>query len=380
MKIGVLSDLFYPFIGGGEVYLLNLEKGLTNRGFEIIHLTTKLPSTSPREEINGIKLIRINIPTKNFMKGRFLYPFLLFPHIKLLKNVSLLHVTTYPAAVTGWLIGKVLNKPTVVFCHNFFNEYWFKIRNKVIASFFILIEKYIGKCPYSFFLCPSFFLKKMLIKAGVPERKIKVIYHGIDPIFNPKVDGSTMRRKFNLEDKLVFGFAGRLSDIRQKGISYLLKATQLVVRELPQARLVLAGTGFEKIKNLVDSLKINRYVIYVGKLPFKKLPEFYAMCDIIVGASIFESFGFMYAEASRCGKPVVAPKVGAIPEIIINGKSGILVEPENSKALATAILNLLTDRKKAKKMGKIGALYTKKFTWERSVDQHVKIFKTLIEG
>jgi 1,2-diacylglycerol 3-alpha-glucosyltransferase len=379
MKIGILSDLFYPFIGGSEAYLLNLEERLVKRGIEVIHLTTKLPNTKNFETHKGIKIFRVPVFTQNFRKGRFIFPFLSLFKKKIFADIDLLHVVTYPAGVTGWILGKMLKKPTIFFCHEFFRDYWkYMHTNFLLKKLYPLIEEYIAICPYDWFICPSEFSKNTLIDAGVPRTKITVAYHGIDPIFNPNVDGEALRKKLRLEDKLVFGFTGRLSNFGQKGIPYLLEATKLVVNELPDAFLVLGGTGFENIQPLLQKLKIEEHVIYAGKRPFKEVPKFYAMCDVVAGASIAEGFGFMYAEASRCGKPVVATNTGSIPEIIINRKTGILVPPRDSKALANAIIELLTDEKKARKMGREGAKYTKKFTWENSVKKHLEVYEKFL--
>lgn len=379
MKIGFFTDLFFPFLGGGESYLLNLETRLVKKDIEVIHLTTQLPQTKKFEIYEGIKIFRIPILTRNFRKGRFIFPFLSILKSKILRDVDLIQATTYPASVTGWLIGKILHKPTVLFCHEFFRDSWKYMRTNLLAKkLYPLIEDCIGRSPYDWFICPSEFSRKTLRDAGAPKEKITVAYHGIDPIFNPKVSGDELRTKFNLEKKLVFGFTGRLSDVGQKGIPYLLEATKYVVSQLPNAVLVLGGTGFQKIQPLLKKLGIEEHVVYTGKRPFKEVPKFYAMCDIVVGASIAEGFGFTYAEASRCGKAVVATNAGSIPEIIINGETGILVPPRDSKALAEAIIYLLTNEKEANKMGKKGAKYTKKFTWENSVRKHLEVYEKVL--
>jgi len=380
MRIGVFSDLFYPFVGGNENYLINLETRLIEHGIEVVHLTTKLPVTKERELYKGIEIMRVPVLTKNFKKGRFLFPFLGLSKIKIFKNVDLIQTTTYPASITGWIIGKILKKPTVLFCHEFFRDFWKYMRSNFIAkNLYPVIENYIAHMPYDWFICPSNFSKKSLIDAGTDKKKITVAYHGIDPIFNPKVDGSYLRKKFKVENNLLFGFTGRLDDWGQKGIKYLLEATKIVTNELPNAKLMLGGRGFDSIIELIKKLKIEDKVIYVGNLNFRDVPKFYSMCDIIAGASIAEGFGFMYAEASACGKAVVATNAGSIPEIIINGKTGVLVPPRDSKALAEAIIELLTNRNKARKMGKRGAKYVRrKFSWEKSVKKHLEVYEMFL--
>jgi len=138
---------------------------------------------------------------------------------------------------------------------------------------------------------------------------------------------------------------------------------------------VLAGSGFETVKPMIKKLGIEKSVIYLGKIPDEMVPKFYSMLDVFSGASIAEGFGFVYAEASRCGRPVVATNSSSIPEIILNGKTGILVPIRNSKILAEAIIKLLENRNLAKKMGKSGA----EFTWDNSAKQHLEVYEKLIK-
>jgi glycosyltransferase involved in cell wall biosynthesis len=286
---------------------------------------------------------------------------------------------TYPAAVTGWALGKLLGKPNVIFCHEFFRNYWKYMRNNFFTKhLYPFIENFIGNCPYDWAMTPSFYSKKSLVDAGFNARKITVAYHGIDPRFKPGVKNE-WRKKYNLEDKKLFGFIGRLRDFGQKGIKYLLEATKIVVQEIPDARLVLAGSGYDYVLPLVKKMGIEKFVVYLGRIPIGEEPKFYSMLDVFAGASIVEGFGLVYAEASRCGKPVVATNSGSIPEIIINGKTGMLVPIRNSKALAEAIIKLLDDQQLAKRMGKNGAQFTKKFTWENSVNTHLSVYEKFVK-
>ncbi|MEM5853145.1 MAG: glycosyltransferase family 4 protein [Candidatus Aenigmatarchaeota archaeon] len=385
MRIMICSDLAPPYIGGGESYVINLGSRLAKLGHEINWLTSKLPNTKTYEIYHGIRIHRIPILfSKHYLfPGRQLFPLTsLIPAIKLAKKMDVLQFNTFVAGTFGWIVSKFARKPCLLWCHEMFGELWEKIgRNFFEKKVYPLVERFIATSPYDWFACPSNYSKKTLIKAGAPKEKISVIPHGIDfNLFHPKVK-SDLRKKMGLENYKLFGYTGRLS-IRgvgqSKNIPILLEAAKYVVHHLKDARLILGGSDFENLKPIIKKLGIEKYVVYTGKKPFNEVPKFYAMCDVVVGASIAEGFGFMYAEASRCGKPVVAPNAGSIPEIIINNKTGILVQPGDSKALADAIIDLLTNEKKAKKMGKEGAKYTKKFTWENSVKKHLEVYEKLL--
>jgi glycosyltransferase involved in cell wall biosynthesis len=379
MKIAILSDLYHP-LGGGEIYSLRIEEELLKKGHEVIHLTSRTKGTKEIENFHGIKIIRAWIPfSHDFMVGRFFFPFTCFSKIDDLKDVDLIESITYPAAGTGWIFGKLLGKPNILFCHEFFRDYWKYMRSGFFQKqLYPILENIIGHSPYDWAITPSEYSKRSLVDAGFDRKKISVIYHGLDSKFQPGVK-TNWRKKYNLEDKKVFGFIGRLRDFGQKGLNYLLEATRLVVQEIPDARLVLAGSGSEYIVPLINKMKLAKFVICLGRIPDGTESQFYSMLDVFAGASIAEGFGLVYAEASRCGKPVAATNGGSIPEVIINGKTGIIVPIRNPKALAEAIVKLLEDQKLAKKMGKNGVEYTKKFTWENSVNQHLEVYEKIIK-
>jgi glycosyltransferase involved in cell wall biosynthesis len=380
MKIAIISDLYYPHLGGGEFYLVNLDRELLKKGHEVIHLTSKIKGTKDKENFEGAQIIRAWIPFPgDFMKGRFFFPFTNFSKIDALKDVDIIQSMTYPAAVTGWALGKLLGKPNVIFCHEFFRNNWKYMRNNFFTKrLYPVVENFIGHCPYDWAITPSIYSKKSLIDSGFSPRKITVAYHGMDPRF--KLDAkSDWRKKYKLEDKKLFGFIGRLRDFGQKGMIYLLEATKMVAKEIPDSRLVLAGSGYEYVVPLVKKLGIEKFVVSLGKIPIGTEPKFYSMLDVFAGASIVEGFGLVYAEASRCGKPVVATNGGSIPEVVQNGKTGVLVPVRNSKALAEGIIKLLNDSSLAKRMGKKGAEFTKKFTWENSVKKHLETYEKLVK-
>lgn len=377
MKIAIISDLYHP-LGGGEIYSLRLEEQLVKQGQQVVHLTSRIKGTKEKENLHGIKIIRAWIPfSKDFMVGRFFFPLTIFSKIDDLKDVDIVQSITYPAAGTGWLFGKFLGKPNVLFCHEFFRGNWKYMRSGFIQKkLYPFFENIIAHSPYDWAITPSEYSRKSLIDAGFDAKKITVIYHGLDSRFRPNVK-TNWRRKYGLEDKKVFGFIGRLRDFGQKGLNYLLEATKLVVKEIPNARLVLAGSGYEYVAPLVKKMGLEKFVISLGRIPDGTEPQFYSMLDIFAGASIAEGFGLVYAEASRCGKAVVATNSASIPEVIVNGKTGILVPIRNPKALAEAIVKLLNNDKLSKRMGKNGVDYTKKFTWENSVKKHLEVYEML---
>lgn len=369
MKIAFLSDLFYPFMGGGEMYLLNLEKELIKMGHEVVNITSRLPNTQASEEMDGIQIIRTWIP-----KNRFFFPLSVLSKLGKV-DADVFQTQPYPAAFTGWMFGKRMGKPNVLFCHEFNRKLWDLIRDGYFEKkFYPLLENYIASLPYDWYITPSEYSKNSLIDAGVDGDKITVIYHGIDEKFR-EVDSTDWRAKYGLEGKKTFGFFGRLND-PQKGMKYLLEAAKIVFKEIPDSRLVLAGSGYESVELSIKELGIDKSVVYLGKIPMGEEPKFYSLLDVFTGASVVEGFGFVYVEASKCGKPVVATTAASLPEIV-NEKTGILVPIRNPKRLAESIITLLKDDKLARRLGRNGKKYTRKFTWKNSAEKHLEVYEKL---
>src|SRR3989344_4800472 len=149
---------------------------------------------------------------------------------------------------------------------------------------------------------------------------------------------------------------------KRKGINILIDAFQLLTtRYSLLARLVVVGTGPEK-----DSygLRITDYglknkTIFLDWMSNDELPSLLNSVDVFVYPSVplggwEEQFGYAMAEASACGVPVVSTKTGSVDEVVIDGKSGILVESNNSEQLADAINKILSDKEQAEQMGRFG--------------------------
>jgi len=180
----------------------------------------------------------------------------------------------------------------------------------------------------------SNYLKEDLKKVSGLDSK--VIYNKIGKRFNKNVKGDKIIRRFNLKDKKVLLYVGRMAP--HKGIHLLLESFRLIKNKIPNAVLLIAGkptfdSYFKKLKSMAD-----KDVIFTGCINDKDLPNYYAACDVYVTASLWEGFDLPAAEAQSCGKKVVAFNIGSHPEIV---KNGILVEKGNVNDFAEAVAKVL---------------------------------------
>jgi len=206
----------------------------------------------------------------------------------------------------------------------------------------------------------SYFLKNAvsLLEPGLSG--VIVIPFGIDPdkfVFSQRPD----------DDIVTIGIA---KSLRPKyGIDILIKAFKISTESYKNIRLSIAGRGnyADKYKSMVRECGLSDLIDFVGFIDYDKLPEFFSKLDIFAMPSISdgESFGVAALEASASGVPVVATRVGGVPEVVLDGKTGFLVERKNVDELARALEKLITNPELRRQMGKAGREFVEKnYRWE----------------
>jgi L-malate glycosyltransferase len=187
-------------------------------------------------------------------------------------------------------------------------------------------------------------------------KPIQITPFGVDiDLFSPRQP--TPREK----SSIVLGVAKNLEPVY--GFDILLKALAILKgRTKPRFCLRIAGEGAEKrhLEELAIQLGISSDIDFQGKIAQSEMPAFYGSLDIFINPSRSESFGVSILEASACGLPVVASDVGGIPEVVMNGETGLLVPSEDSESLAAAILRLSTDAELRASMGSAGRSFVRK--------------------
>lgn len=197
-------------------------------------------------------------------------------------------------------------------------------------------------------------VEKVLLTAGIPKEKVEVVVDGIDvDKFNPARSGDEMRRSLGIpQDVPVVGINATLT--QRKGHHYFLRAAREVIRELPRTHFLIAGDGplRGELEVLVRRLGLAGRVIFTGHRD--DVVDVLAAFDVLVLTSVYEGLGVAILEGMAMGKPIVASRVGGIPESTREGVNGFLVPPRDYQAVADRIRQLLKDRSMAARMGKEG--------------------------
>jgi len=180
--------------------------------------------------------------------------------------------------------------------------------------------------------------------------------------------------KFNKESYSII-FFGRIS--RYKGIEYLIEATKLVRKEIPQIKTIVAGGG-EFYFDINDIKNDPHFEIHNYHISNEQLAEFISRCSVVVCPYTDATQSGVVMTAYAFNKPVIATDVGSFREYVLNGETGIIVPPKNSEALAGAIKKLLLDETLRKNMVKnIEEKKETAFSWESSAKKLIQIYNEI---
>ncbi|MHB1044085.1 MAG: glycosyltransferase family 4 protein [Eubacteriales bacterium] len=231
------------------------------------------------------------------------------------------------------------------------------------------------------FIAVSGGLKKALVKGGLPDGRVTVVYNGID------LEAlAASRRPAVWRDKLgctggepLVGMVARLHPV--KGHRYFLEAAREVLAALPEARFVIAGEGpgREAMEQLAGRLGIEDSVVFTGFV--EEVWPLMADLDLLVVPSLWEGFGLTAVEALALGVPVVAADVGGLPEAVRHGETGLLVAPGDTAALSRGIIWMLEHPSEAAEMARRGGeAVRREFSASTMAARTVEVYRKLLDG
>lgn len=197
-------------------------------------------------------------------------------------------------------------------------------------------------------------VRQVLLDSGIPAPLIHVVPSGIDfSPFREKWPRDFLRREFSFApDDFLVGIVAALED--HKGHTYLIQASKILKAQAPKIKIVVVGKGSLRIElnRQVHDLGVEDIVYFLG---FREdVPRILASFDLFVLSSHLEGMGSSLLDAMASRLPIVATRTGGIPEVVIDGETGLLVPPRDPAALAQAILTLYHDREMAGRLAERG--------------------------
>jgi glycosyltransferase involved in cell wall biosynthesis len=215
---------------------------------------------------------------------------------------------------------------------------------------------------------------------GLPSEKVTRIYYGLDtPPYQRGERNTKDRAPLAADRPPTIGMVARLAP--QKGHRVLFEALPTVIARLSNLRVELVGhehlTSTKELETYARERGVARHISFLG---FRDdLPELLASWDVLALPSLWEGFGLVLLEAMAAGLPVVASRVGPIPEIVVHAETGLLVEPEQPDLLAAALLELLEQPDRAAELGTRGRLrVAERFSLERMMAETQAFYDRLL--
>lgn len=361
-------------VGGAQKHLLSLVRGLRRRGYVADVAFFKNPSMVQQFAETGARVFDMSA------RGTF-SPFLLPRLTRLLVagRYQIVHTHLLKADAYGTLAGVLAGTPVrIASKHN--DEQL--LQKPAVAT----IHGLISRLNHRVVVLSDYVSRYVESVGRVDQARITRVYYGLpaSPSAAPD-EGLRLRAELGIaSDAPLIATVGRLTE--QKGLTYLLQAMAVVRQRLPEARLLIVGDsqdGREQYKQQLlqehASLGLGDSVTFTGVR--SDVPAVMQAIDLFVMASLWEGFGLVFLEAMAAARPIVATAVSAIPEVVQDGITGLLVRPRDPKALANAVLALLSDREKARAMGTAGLLRLKNhFTEDKMVDSIVGLYQELYGG
>ena len=357
MKVAVLIDAWFPHVGGGQVHAWELAKELASKhGVEIEIITRAHPGYQdmPYKNINIVRL-GPSLPFENIM-GRLLYLILAFFYL-LPKKYDLIHVHAFSPGIPAKLISIFRNTPVIMTIHGTSVE---GFKGEILTlkeKIFLEMEKWIlFKIKYTAEISVS----ADVLKIPNVNKHIFVIPTGADITRFQSV-------KVQKDQEFKIIFIGRL--VRQKGVKYLIEGMKEVNKKYPKSKLVIVGKGPQK-----DELQaISPKYITFKTLSQNDLVKELLSSRLFVLPSLYEGSPIVLFEAWGAKLPVVATRVGGIPDFLKEGVNGYLVDPKDQKQIAFAIIKAM-ENKNLEKMGENGFEIAKNQTWGKMSEQVYKVF------
>lgn len=263
-------------------------------------------------------------------------------------KVKLIVINTWSVlGEASLLLSLIFNIPYFVVAHGF------DIRGSMRTRWsFLLMKQILGnsRCV----LANSYYTQKE-IKSFLLDANVAVVHPCVD--LNRFLCNALTKVEPSVTRKKVLS-VGRLTE--NKGHANVIRALPIVLRSVPDILYQIVGIGPEEesLRALTQQLGLSEYVVFEGFVQEEKLSSYYFSCDVFVLASKdnihtgdVEGFGIVFLEAGACAKPVIGPHSGGVPDAIVDGVTGILVDPNNSNEIADAIVRIVSNPDLAKRLG-----------------------------
>lgn len=388
MRVIMLSWEYPPrIVGGISPHVHDLSQQLQSKGIEV-HVVTKSTPNAPDEETEpgGVQVHRVHLSTT---PNDFLHEIQLLNHATDHRVRQLLE---------DWRPG---GQPTVFHAHDWLSldsarELKYEYKLPIVATIHATekgrhgglwndTSRYIHEQEYwltyeawRIIVCSEFMKGEVERQFSAPADKIDVIYNGVDAgkfeFEWSEKERREHRAKLALPNERIVMFVGRF--VREKGIQVLLNAANVVLSQEPNTKFLIVGGGHrEKLEKFVRWSGLQEKVLFTGFMANRSLHQLYRVADVAVFPSLYEPFGIVALEAMAARAPVVCSDAGGLKEVVLHDQTGTLSFVNNPESLAWAILHVLRDPARARKLNVAARKrLDRDFEWSRIADQTIAVY------
>jgi len=344
-------------------------RGLKKKGIDSVVITKRVKPVLETEQ----NIIELDCDNVKHFKDVYLGIRTAITIFKLRREIDLLHLQTpLPQSAFSAVIGQILGIPVVTTVHGVF-----PVPKSILKNFFYSVMSKIT------FFCSD---ELIFVSEGSKEYynilKGRVILNGIDTNHFNQNDTlrDVTRTKLNIKDNFVFLFVGRVTPT--KGIEEIIEATSIIKDIVnDDFKVLIVGPVIQKempdYQNKIRDADIDNYVINLGVQ--KNVRNFYYASDVFLLPSHFEGLPLVLLEAMACGLPVIASRVGEIPNIIENYMNGLLVEPRNVDDLVEKMMLCIDNKNELALMGKNAAkTIREEYSLGKMIEKYTRVYNNFI--
>jgi glycosyltransferase involved in cell wall biosynthesis len=354
-------DMRDPGAGGAEVHLYQILRHMVERGHRVTWFSSKFPGASGFDSYDGIDVVRRG----NWYNANYVIPRAVKAFLK-----------KEPAELVIEDINKIpfylplhVDVPVMPVIPHLFGTTVFRETNPLFALYVLawefMIPRVYRNCRFVA-ISPS--TKDDLVRRGIQEKNVDVVYCGLDHGRYRIIDGLT---RYDTPTIVHFGRVRKY-----KAIDVVIKAFARIRKKLPNAKLVIIGDGPEltNLKSVSARLELDDAIEFTGRIETDKMVETLNRSHLFMNASPKEGWGLTVVEANACGVPVVGSDRPGLRDSILHKKTGFLVEYGDVEGFAARALELLTDGELWERMSRAGLEWARSMTWERTGQEMERLF------
>lgn len=346
------------------MHLHEIFSRIVQYGHEVTLLCSSFPSAKRVEVIDGIKVLRVG--------KRYNFNFCVPMVIK-----RLLRKKRYDVVVDD--INKIpfftplyiKHIPILAILHHLFGRSIYRELNPILATYVRLGEKLIPLVYRNVvFSVVSESTKNELVKLGIPEKNVFIIYNGI-----PKELKPDPLKKSATPLILLYGRVKRY-----KCPEFCLYAMKKVIAHIPDVKLVVMGTGdyLPALMRLSQKLQLHEHVEFLGYVPEDEKLKVLQSSWVMVNTSSREGWGISVIEGNACGVPIIASDSPGLRDAVVHGKTGFLVKHGDIEELAQKIILILKDKQLREKLSQNALEWASQFDWERAARETLDLIEYTI--